>query len=95
MLERIDAGLGDQPPRWTLMWFEAADADAERLAEALTDALEAKGGWYADFYSDTDVTVVFSGRIFRYRRGDNNERAKVEDYARSVGVPDEQLDWSE
>jgi hypothetical protein len=39
--------------------------------------------------------VVFSGRIFRYRRGDRSERAKVEAYARSIGVPDEQLDWAE
>jgi len=94
-LERIDAGLEEQPPQWTLLWFEAADADADRLAEALADALEARGGWYADFHTETHVTVVFSGRIFRYRRGDQGERAEVEEYARSVGVPDEQLDWAE
>jgi hypothetical protein len=94
-LERIDAGHAEQPPQWTLLWFEAADEDADRLAEALSIALEAKGGWYADFHSPTDVTVIFSGRIFRYRRGDTRERAKVEEYARSVGVPDEQLDWTE
>jgi hypothetical protein len=41
------------------------------------------------------VTVVFAGRIFGDRRGDDTERAKVADYARSVGVPEEQLDWSE
>jgi len=32
-LERVDAGVDGQPPRWTLLWFEAADADADRLAE--------------------------------------------------------------
>jgi len=94
-LERVDAGRREQPPQWTLLWFEAADADADRLAELLAGALEARGGWYADFHSDSDVTVVFSGRIFRYRRGDRSERAKVEAYARSIGVPDEQLDWAE
>jgi hypothetical protein len=94
-LERIDVGIEEQPPHWTLVWFEAADADAGRLAELLADALEALGGWYADFHSDSDVTVVFSGRIFRYRRGDQSERAKVEEYARAVGVPEEQLDWAE
>jgi hypothetical protein len=94
-LERIDAGVQEQPPQWTLLWFEADEADADRLAAALADALEANGGWYADFHSDTEVTVVFAGRIFRYRRGDDTERAKVADYARSVGVPEEQLDWAE
>jgi hypothetical protein len=94
-LERIEAGVDDQPPRWTLLWFEAADADADRLAEDLSNALEPAGGWYADFHSDAEVFVVFSGRIFRYRRGDESERAKVADYARSVGVPEQQLDWAE
>jgi hypothetical protein len=82
--KRVDPGVDEQPPHWTLMSFEAAEADADRLADALSDALEPTGGWYADFHSDTDVTVVSSGHIFRYRRGDKNERAKVEGYARSV-----------
>jgi hypothetical protein len=94
-LERVDAGLAEQPPHWTLVWFEAADGDADQLAELLSDALDTVGGWYADFHSDVDVTVVFSGRVFRYRRGDQSERTKVEDYARSVGVPEAQLDWAE
>jgi hypothetical protein len=50
------------------------------------------GGWYADFHSDAEATVVFAGRIFRYRRGDDTEHVKVADDARSVGVPKEQLD---
>jgi hypothetical protein len=94
-LERVEVGVDEQPPQWTVVSFEAAEADADRLADALSDALEPTGGWYADFHSDTDVTVVFSGHMFRYRRGDKNGRAKVEDYARSVGVPDAQLDWAE
>jgi hypothetical protein len=94
-LERIDAGVEKQPPQWTLLWFEADEADADRLAAALAGALEANCGWYADFHSDAEVTVVFAGRIFCYHRGDDIERAKVADYARSVGVPEEQLDWSE
>lgn len=94
-LERINAGIGEQPPQWTLVWFEANDEDADELAQQLSVALEASGGWYADFHSDAEVTVVFAGRIFRYRRGDKNERAKVADYARSVGVPEPQLDWAE
>jgi hypothetical protein len=94
-LERVEAGLGDQPRLWTLLWFEADDEQRERLAEALSDALEARGGWYADFHSDSEVTVVFAGRVFRYRRGDSGQREEVMEYARSVGVPEPQLDWAE
>jgi hypothetical protein len=94
-LERIGAGLGEQPREWTLIWFEAADADADRLAQGLSNALAVEGGWYADFHSAAEVTVVFAGKVFRYPRGDTSERARVVDYARSLGVPDEQLDWTE
>jgi hypothetical protein len=94
-LERIGAGHGEQPREWTLIWFEAADADADRLAQGLSNALAVEGGWYADFHSATEVTVVFAGKVFRYPRGDTSERARVTEYARSHGVPDEQLDWTE
>lgn len=94
-LEGVDAGVDQQPPQWTLLWFEAADADADRLAEQLSGALEVVGGWYADFHSDSDVIVVFAGRIFRYRRCDERGRAQVAEYARSVGVPEDRLDWAE
>lgn len=33
-LERIDAGVEGQLPQWTLLWFEADAADADRLAAA-------------------------------------------------------------
>jgi hypothetical protein len=36
---------------------------------------------------------VFSGRVFRYPRGDLAVPAKAEEYGRSVGVPEAQLDW--
>ncbi|MGH9290897.1 MAG: hypothetical protein ACRD0V_21810 [Acidimicrobiales bacterium] len=37
-LERINAGVEEQPPQWTLLWFEADEANADRLAAALVDA---------------------------------------------------------
>lgn len=94
-LERVDAGLGDQPHVWTILWFEAEEEQGDRLAQALSGSIQARGGWYADFHSDSEVTVVFADRVFRYQRGDSSERSKVTAYARSVGVPESQLDWTE
>ena len=94
-LERITAGIGEQPANWTLVWFEVDDEHASALAEELSRALSADHGWYADFHSDTRVTVVFAGRVFTYDRGDTAARARVADHARSVGVPEPQLDWAE
>jgi hypothetical protein len=92
---RADVGNieSGQPLTWTFIEFEAADTDAERLAEALQRVLEPAGGWYCDFRTDDETFVVFANRTFRYPRGDPIGRADVEDYGRSVGVPEAQLDW--
>ena len=89
-----DVGAG-QPRTWTFIEFEVADDDAEQFAHGLAGALQPLGGWYCDFRSAAETFVVFAHRIFRYPRGDQAERAVVADYARSVGVPDAQLDWPE
>ncbi|HEY7133736.1 MAG TPA: hypothetical protein VIB48_01605 [Acidimicrobiia bacterium] len=96
-ISRADVGdvEAGQPRTWTFIDFEAADADAERLARMLEGALASRGGWYCDFRSDTETFVVFAGRTFRYPRGDESGRAAAADYARSVSVPEPQLDWPE
>jgi hypothetical protein len=86
----LDAG---QPLTWTFLDFEAADEEAERLARTLEGVLERNGGWYCDFRTDAESFVVFADRTFRYPRGDTVGRAAAADHARSVGVPEAQLDW--
>ncbi len=96
-ISREDAGdvTAGQPSTWTFIAFEIPDEHADALATALGAALEGPGGWYCDFRSAEETFVVFAGRIFRYRRGDAPARAEVEQYARTVGVPEAQLDWPE
>jgi hypothetical protein len=96
-VSRSDVGDTDagQPRTWTFLEFETRDEDAARLAGALESALAAHGGWYCDFHSDTETFVVFAGRTFRYPRGDEQGRSNAAAYARSVGVPEAQLDWPE
>ena len=94
---RVDAGdeRAGQPRTWTFIEFEVPDGDVERLADSLSGALDPGLGWYCDFRSADETFVVFAGRIFRYRRGDQAARARAEEHARSVGVPDSQIDWPE
>ena len=84
-----------QPPEWTLMEFETAEPHAERLAEALAGCLNPTGGWYANFNTPAEAFVVFADRVFRYAHGDPAGRARAQEHARSVGVPDPQLDWDD
>ncbi|WP_280343838.1 hypothetical protein [Nocardia neocaledoniensis] len=83
-----------QPPVWTIMYFDAEDANADTLAERFADQLDAPG-WYVDMHNDTTVYVVFPGKVFRYAIGDPAGRAEAVAYATGVaGVPDTQL-WGE
>ena len=91
------AAAGDvsagQPELWTLIEFEAPEDDTEVLAEALATALEQRHGWYADFRTPQETFVVYSGRVFRYPRGDSRGRAEAAAYGRAHGVPEHELDW--
>jgi hypothetical protein len=87
-----DAAAG-QPELWTFIEFEADESQAAVLADALADVLERSGGWYTDFRTPDETFVVYAGRVFRYPRGDSAGRAEAAAYGRSVGVPDNQLDW--
>ena len=89
-----DTGAG-QPPTWTFIEFEAPLDEAEALAGTLSSALDKRLGWYCDFRSPTETFVVFAERVFRYPRGDKDGRSAAEAHARSMGVPESQLDWPE
>lgn len=82
-----------QPTVWTILDFDS-DQDPDKLAERLANVLDAPS-WYVDFSTEEIKYVVFPGKVLRYRRGDGDGRAEAVAYARTVGVPDTQLDWSD
>ena len=95
-MARVDvsaSAVPGQPSTWTFIDFEGDDDDADALAQALAECLQAEGGWYANFRARQEHVVVFANRIFRYQTGDEAGRAEAVVYGRSVGVPEHQLDW--
>jgi hypothetical protein len=94
-LDLAGSASEDQPQVWTLVEWESEGDDADGLARALADALEPANGWYADFVVGEERVVVFAGKVFRYRRGDEAGRAEAVAHGRSVGTPEHQLDWKE
>lgn len=84
-----------QPAHWTLVEWETDGDDVAGVAQALAEVLEPENGWYSDFTAGDERVVVFAGKVFRYRRGDEAGRAEAIAYGRSVGTPEHQLDWKE
>lgn len=93
-ISRLRAGgtTADQPEVWTLLDFEADEAEADQLARIFADALD-QPGWYVDFRSPAETFVVFPGSIFRYPRGDDTGRAEAQAAGRQLAIPEAQLDW--
>jgi hypothetical protein len=83
-----------QAPVWTLVEFEAPESADAPLADALAGTL-LQPGWYANWNSETQSTVVYPGRIFRYPRFDRAGREEAAEHGRALGVPEPQLDWGE
>jgi hypothetical protein len=94
---RVDCGdeRAGQPRTWTFVEFRVDLRHVDAWTAMLRDALEPSVGWYCDFRSEDETFVVFGGKVFRYPRGDHTGRAEAEDHARSIGVPEEQIDWPE
>jgi hypothetical protein len=90
---RARGTTADQPDIWTVLDFEADEAEAAGLAQAFADAL-GDGPWYVNFQSPAESFVMFPGRIFRYPRGDAAGRAEAQAYGRRLAIPEPQLDWT-
>jgi len=88
----IDQPAPGQPPVWTLIDFACSADDADRFADELAAALS-PGPWYVDMATETTKHVVFAGRRFAFLRNDSTANNQAVDYARTVGVPEAQLDW--
>jgi hypothetical protein len=90
----VQGAVEHQPTIWTFIDFEAPDAIADELAQALSEVLEPDLGWWADFIiDDCEHVIVFAGRAFRYRIGDEFARAEAVAWGQAAGTPHHQLDW--
>jgi hypothetical protein len=88
-----DSATPSQPSVRTSLDFELPDDRADELAVLLAHALSPDDGWYADYQSATEHVVVFSGRSFRYGKGDDAARAEAVAFGRAAGTPEHRLDW--
>ena len=62
----------------------------EELGKALTD-----GPWYMNFWipDGDEMKVVYKNKIFDLKISDKSTWTPALDYGRSIGVPEEQLDF--
>jgi hypothetical protein len=90
----VENAADHQPAIWTALYFEIEDEQADAFAEKLSRVLHARG-WYVNGSTDTQVYVIFPGKVFRYPIGDLAQRTAAQQFGRTLGIPEPQLDWGE
>lgn len=90
--EHTENSIGESQ-LWTLVYFNFNQEDADSLSGRFS--LELKPGFYVDFHTDEVVYIIFSGRSFKYNKGDIQARKEIIRYGLLQGVPQNQLDWTE
>lgn len=75
---------------WKLREVKIAREWAEKLGAYLDD-----GPWYLHFWEpgSDEVLVVFKDKNFWIKHSDKNTWDEVLEYGKSIGIPEEQLDF--
>jgi len=75
---------------WTMIFFRSEFDDfPERLANTIID------DYFADMKSGSTKYIIFKNKILKYEIGNVCEKEEVLNYMRSIGIPENQFNWSE
>lgn len=74
---------------WHLYFVECRRNEVNKLSNFLQH-----GPWYAHFWKEGRMVVVFKERIFEFEMTGTETRQKAIAYGMSVGIPEEQLDFT-
>ena len=73
--------------RWHFYWVYATDEQIEAISHQI------KRGWYAHFWKGQKLLAVFLSKKFEFRAKDRATWKDAIEYGKSIGIPEEQLDF--
>ncbi|OGY93449.1 MAG: hypothetical protein A2406_00865 [Candidatus Komeilibacteria bacterium RIFOXYC1_FULL_37_11] len=79
---------------WTKYNVEISEEQADDVATILSQSLDSKHDWYADFKNDTFHYIIFKNRIFKINRSKKEEYDEATKYGIFLGIPDYQVNFS-
>jgi len=74
--------------RWHIYWISCGAADVDRIHAGLKP-----WRWYAHFWRDDQMVVVYHDARFEMRRADRSTWFPAIAHGRAKGIPEEQLDF--
>ena len=79
--------------KWTMYTVSIKENKIDYYAEKLSKLIDTKhcSDWYCDFQNDKFHYVVFSNKIFKLDKTNEQDYKKMRKYAISLGLPEYQL----
>ena len=90
ILDKVQIQKTRQAGDWVLHDVLVEESQISELSKAL-----ASGPWYIHLWQSgqDDVKVIFKGKVFDIKFSDKSTWAGAVAYGKSIGIPDEQLDF--
>lgn len=85
---------GGKPKYWTALFFTSEIRDfPERISRVMLS--HPNNNWFVDFKADNQKYIVFKDKILNYQIGNPAQKELVCAECRKMGIPAEQMNWSE
>lgn len=84
---------GGKPKYWTVLFFTSSKEDLPELFSKVM--ISGEENWFVDFKAGNEKYIVFRDKVLKYTIGNQEQRKKVCEECRKLGIPDEQMQWSE
>ena len=79
--------------QWTLHTVEISERQADKVAEKLSNNLEEKHSWYADFKNDKYHYIIYRGKIFKIDLQNPELYKQARIYGIALGIPEYQVNF--
>ncbi|MEK6962796.1 MAG: hypothetical protein AABX70_00095 [Nanoarchaeota archaeon] len=79
--------------QWTLHTVEIPQEQADGIAHELSEALDSKRDWYADYKNDSTHYIIFHHKVFKIDRTSKEQYDRAKEYGISIGIPEYQVDF--
>ncbi len=80
--------------QWTLHAVEISEANADAVADTLSNGLDKNHEWYADYKNDSYHYIIYREKIFKVDLRNPTLYKDAKQYGVSVGIPEYQVDFA-
>tara|TARA_Y100000310_G_C20123763_1_gene552682 strand:- start:140 stop:535 length:396 start_codon:yes stop_codon:yes gene_type:complete len=80
--------------QWTLHTVNVSKDKVDLVAEEISESLDSKHNWYADFKDNETHYIIYRNKIFKVDRSSKGQYEEATRYGISLGIPKHQVDFS-